>query len=215
MPAFVRPLALLLAPLIILATPLTAPSQVPQRNFPGKKRPALPNEYALLAQYPEVMAKIVSTDPTNLEATIEIDVPHLQRNASSGRSYSRGRRGRSSRPSVHLEVDHLDFNLPITSNATFRKMTLPVEYDDRGELKKYTSAEKAELKGKSNLPGYTATLQELVNGTPVKVKLLAPKKIDPTGFNKPSIKSLIALGPPVDMPAAANGSAVPAKKKKN
>src|SRR5690349_7586799 len=125
MPAVMRPLALVLAPLFLLSAPLTARSQLPQRNIPGKTRPALPNEYALLAQYPEVVARIVNTDSTNLEATIEIDVPHLQRNASSGQSYSRGRRGRS-RPSVHLEVDHLDFNLPITSKATFRKMTLPV-----------------------------------------------------------------------------------------
>lgn len=210
MPCLRRIAAPLLLSVIVFATPLMAQQQPQQKKQQqGKKREATPNEYALLGQYREVQAKIVSTDPTNQQATIEIDVPHLERSATMRSSRGKGKKGKGSRPSFKVEVDHLDFTLPLVSNAPIRKMNLPVEYDERGNLKELSSLEKLQLKGKSDLPGYAATLQDLKAGTTVKAQLLAPKSGSAVG-SKPQIKTLIAIAPPPD----TSTKTVPMKKKK-
>jgi hypothetical protein len=54
--------------------------------------------------------------------------------------------------------------------VTVRKMTLPTEYDEKGQPKKYTTEELRKLKGsKPSLPGYEASLEDLTTGTVVKV----------------------------------------------
>lgn len=55
-------------------------------------------------------------------------------------------------------------------NITVRRLNLPTEYDEKGQAKQYTAAEKRKLKGnKPNLPGYEARLDDLTTGTIVKV----------------------------------------------
>jgi hypothetical protein len=70
-----------------------------------------------------------------------------------------------------------DFDLEVQDKVVYRKLILPVEYDDTGNIKKYTEKEKAELRGDDKTkPGYTAKLEEFQAGQEVKLYLTPPKK---------------------------------------
>jgi hypothetical protein len=72
-----------------------------------------------------------------------------------------------------------DFDLEIQEKVVYRKLILPFEYDDTGNVKTYTEKEKAELRGDDKTkPGYTAKLEEFQPGQEVKLYLTPPKKKD-------------------------------------
>jgi hypothetical protein len=56
-----------------------------------------------------------------------------------------------------------------------RTLSPPVDYDDKGNVKKYTAKELKKLRGKGNLPGYPADFDSLREGQAVKVYLAKPK----------------------------------------
>jgi hypothetical protein len=61
-----------------------------------------------------------------------------------------------------------------------RAMFLPEEFDDKGEVKKYTAAEKLKLRGKDkHLPGYESSIDKMEVGQQVKVKLVKRPKRKP------------------------------------
>lgn len=70
-----------------------------------------------------------------------------------------------------------DFDLEIQENCVFRRLELPFEYDDTGNVKTYTKEEKEALKGDDKKkPGYTAKFDDLTVGQQVKLYLTPPKK---------------------------------------
>ena len=55
-----------------------------------------------------------------------------------------------------------DYTFDIEEKSTVRKLFLPTEYDDTGNLKKYTDKEKAELRGTDKTkPGYKSSVDEI------------------------------------------------------
>jgi hypothetical protein len=65
-------------------------------------------------------------------------------------------------------------------NVKVRIKDLPEDFDDKGNIRKYTREEQAELKGKDkNLPGYESTIDALKVGQIVEVTLRAHKKARP------------------------------------
>jgi hypothetical protein len=72
-----------------------------------------------------------------------------------------------------------DFDLEVQEKVVYRKLFLPVEYDDTGKIKTYTEKEKTELRGDDKTkPGYTAKLDDFQAGQEVKLYLTAPKKME-------------------------------------
>lgn len=73
-----------------------------------------------------------------------------------------------------------EFEFEIESKAVVKKLFLPVEFDDTGNLKKYTDKEKADLRGddKSTPPRYMAKIDEATPGTEAKLYLTPPKKVE-------------------------------------
>jgi hypothetical protein len=72
---------------------------------------------------------------------------------------------------------HKDIKLEAADNIKVRVKYLPVEYDEKGKVKKYTPKELADLKGPDKkLPGYTADLDNLGKGQLVEVYIPKPKK---------------------------------------
>jgi hypothetical protein len=68
-----------------------------------------------------------------------------------------------------------DFDVEAPDEVVVRRLTLPVEYDDKGNVKEYTEAEKKELRGKDpKVPGYAAQWDDVQVGQ--KVKLYLGKK---------------------------------------
>jgi len=77
-----------------------------------------------------------------------------------------------------IKMDKKDVVFHAADTVKVRNANLPGLFDEKGNPKKYTDAEKAELKGKDkNLPGYQATVNDLTSGQTVKVTLhRAPAK---------------------------------------
>jgi hypothetical protein len=73
---------------------------------------------------------------------------------------------------------HKDFDLESGAEAEVRRQDPPVQYDDKGQVKKYTPKELQELKGDAKLPGYQADWTDLKPGQSVKVTLVKPKGKD-------------------------------------
>jgi hypothetical protein len=94
---------------------------------------------------------------------------------------------------------NIDVQLRYAENMKVRLYQPPVDYDEKGNLKKYTNKELQELRGKENLPGYTAELDALRTGQTVKVFL----------SNKTP-----AVGKQGAMAMAGGGNAAKGKKKK-
>ncbi len=73
-----------------------------------------------------------------------------------------------------------DIDLKAADDIKVRTLQPPIDYDDKGNVKKYTAKELKELKGTGNLPGYTAEFDSLRNSQIVKVYLkkgaVAPNK---------------------------------------
>lgn len=68
-----------------------------------------------------------------------------------------------------------DYELPLAEKIVTRKTFMPLEYDDMGNVKKYSQAELTKLKGKdSSKPGYESKLDEIVPGMGATLYLKAP-----------------------------------------
>jgi hypothetical protein len=75
-----------------------------------------------------------------------------------------------------------DFDLEIMEKVVYRRMVLPFEYDDMGNVKTYTKEEKDELRGDDkSKPGYKAKAEDFRAGQEIKLHLTPPppKKKDP------------------------------------
>jgi hypothetical protein len=111
--------------------------------------------------------------------------------------------------------EHKDFDLQSTPGVAVRYLELPDQYDDKGNLKKYTAVELKELKGKNpDLPGYAADFDKLAPGQTVRVTLARPKadKHKPKDKDAPAdVKPLVAMvvivadAPQPDAPAKGKG----------
>jgi hypothetical protein len=70
-----------------------------------------------------------------------------------------------------------DFDLEVMEKVVYRKLNLPFEYDDTGNVKTYTKEEKDELRGDDKTkPGYMAKFEEFRAGQDIKLYLTPPKK---------------------------------------
>jgi hypothetical protein len=65
-----------------------------------------------------------------------------------------------------------NFDFQLEERAKVRLLELPPAFDDKGNLKKYTQAERRELKGKNtSLPGYESSVENLKTGQVVQITL--------------------------------------------
>jgi hypothetical protein len=107
---------------------------------------------------------------------------------------------------------HKDVQLRAVENVKVRMVYPPPDYDDKGNLKKYTAKELEALKGKEGLPGYTAEFDSLRKGQQVRVWLArkagaAPIKggttkgkkieeLDDIGTGRPEVAMIMILQEP-------------------
>jgi hypothetical protein len=87
-----------------------------------------------------------------------------------------------------LKKDHLkDFDLEIQTNVVYRKMFLPQEYDDTGNLIKLSAEEKNKLRGNDRPKGsFSAKVEEFHPGQMVYVYLTPPSKAASTSSSSSS-----------------------------
>jgi hypothetical protein len=87
-----------------------------------------------------------------------------------------------------MQLHHLkDFDFETQEKIAYRKMFLPQEYDDTGNVKTYSKEEKAKLKGDNKPAGsYSATPGEFHPGQGVWVYLIPPKKLESSSSSSSS-----------------------------
>jgi hypothetical protein len=69
----------------------------------------------------------------------------------------------------------------VAENVNVRIKDLPEQFDDKGNIKKYTKEELAELKGKDkNLPGYESSIDAIKPGQILQLALVVHKKPRPS-----------------------------------
>jgi hypothetical protein len=80
-------------------------------------------------------------------------------------------------PGYKLVKHKRDVEFQHTENVKVRTLVLPQEFDDKGDIKKYTAAEKLKLRGKDkHLPGYESEPEKLNVGQKVRVTLVRRPK---------------------------------------
>jgi hypothetical protein len=192
---------LLLAGLFVLAASASAQSKPTGGN-------ATDDDYKKLAGTRELTGRLIACDGQRVRFRVEVQVQQM---ASPPRPTRPGQRPRP--PQIRVATQYKDFDLPLTADAKLRTQILNKRIDENGKEKPYTTAEKAELKGKENLPGYTTTAEDLHNGHVVKLTLVRPK-----GNVNDKDKTLDEIKPTVSMiMVVQDGPEVPGtvmKKKK-
>jgi hypothetical protein len=89
--------------------------------------------------------------------------------------------GRGGSNPFTVKKETKDFVIELSPDAKIRTSWTPAEFDDMGNLKKLTAAEKKELKGDPKLPGYKADLAALKAGQKATVHLARVKDEDDKG----------------------------------
>ena len=122
-----------------------------------------------------------------------------------------------------LQHDFYEIQLAVLETAKIRRKNLPGGYDEKGNVKYYTDAEKNKLRSpNSSLPGYHANLDDLQAGATVTLTLEPAKKPysipagvkredapEPNEDQKPTVKMIMLI---TDPPDAAKTTAPKAKK---
>jgi hypothetical protein len=93
-----------------------------------------------------------------------------------------------------------DMDVRASENCKVRTKAPPIEYDDKGNLKKYTQKELNALKGTSKLPGYPSDLDHLTAGQIVTLYMAKTKPGSKIEAASPKKKSADDDSPPPPRP---------------
>jgi hypothetical protein len=121
-----------------------------------------------------------------------------QANASALRSALQGA-ARGAQNPYTVKKESRDFIIQLAPEASIRVSWAPVEYDDMGNLKKFSAAELKELKGNAKLPGYKADLTALRAGQEATIRL-AKVKDDEADTEKHLRATLVLITKESDQP---------------
>lgn len=146
------------------------------------------------------------------QARIQIDMINLQTQIARMVSVNNDPNNQPFRTATTTK----DYDFDLEENVAYRKTFLPTEYDDEGNLKKYTAEEKLALKTEDKR--YKATADEVQNGQEATLYLTIPKKKsktdeDATPPEHPTVNKVV-LTKEAPAPKSSPGDA-PKKKKKN
>ena len=98
--------------------------------------------------------------------TITIKIPHdhyVKNTAAQPAKTSK--KGMTNNNANKLQHDFYEIQLPVQEKAGLRRKSLPGGYDEKGNIRTYTDAEKTKLRGPNlSLPGYLASLDDLQAG---------------------------------------------------
>jgi hypothetical protein len=178
---------------------------LPVQAADKKAQSASEQDYSALAQAGEIVGKIKSVNASDKTFTLEIDLAALKNGRQAEEHLARLQQDllRTTNPIQRLRkqqqlaaevqrlqvqqlnpnkspstTQHRDFDLQSTEDAQVRLQDPPVQYDEKGNRKKYTPKELRELKGDPKLPGYAADWSDLKVGQTVKVTVTRPKNKD-------------------------------------
>lgn len=115
--------------------------------------------------------------------------------------------------SLHLVTHWNEVEIPVTEKTKFRTNQVLQAFDDKGNVKRYTSEELKALKGQGSdakLPGYEAKTSEIEPGHLVRVSLI--KSSDKTN-PKPVASMVMVIGKDENYKGSGNSGSEQKKKK--
>ncbi|MFO0845164.1 MAG: hypothetical protein U0797_22725 [Gemmataceae bacterium] len=204
----------LLAAASVLALPVAdSPAQNNKKDDPDRAK-AKTVDSARLApgEYAGTLASVPGTDRTF--------VLELQSRSAVPTGIRGGGRGRPATISYKTNVARTEVEFQAAEKVRVRTLKLPEQFDEKGNVKKYTSAQLGELRGKDSrgLPGYESSLDRLEAGMKVSVRLSAaparpagPKGKDgeASAEKKMQVRLIVILTEPT-----SGGAPTPRDKKK-
>ena len=115
--------------------------------------------------------------------------------------------------SMHVVTHWNEVEIPVTEKTKYRTNQVLQAFDDKGNVKRYTSEELKSLKGQgsdSKLPGYEAKTSEIEPGHLVRVSLVkSADKKDP----KPVASMVMVIGKDENYKGSGNSGSEEKKKK--
>ncbi len=137
-----------------------------------------------------IVGKLARVEGSQKYITVQISIPVLEPGGSGYHATGRGRRGISSGAGFHVKQITKDIELQTTDDFKVRMLQPPVDFDDKGKPKKYTSKELQDLKGPDpKLPGFMADFDSLKPNQLVKVYLAKRKDAPAPLVSKPKVKN--------------------------
>jgi hypothetical protein len=96
------------------------------------------------------------------------------------------------RPPV-MQQTHQEIELSLAKDVAVRVLKLPAVEDDKGKARQRTNEELRQLKGVSNLPGYTGEFNRVQTDAVVRVHLVQPKRPKEAKSSDPAPSPLVAM----------------------
>jgi hypothetical protein len=96
------------------------------------------------------------------------------------------------RPPV-MQQTHQEIELSLAKDVAVRVLKLPAVEDDKGKTRQRTNEELRQLKGISNLPGYTGEFNRVQTDAVVRVHLVQPKRPKEAKSSDPAPSPLVAM----------------------
>lgn len=156
----------LLAAFVVCFPASDLQAQNKKKAAPNKTAPAVDSAKLAAGEY----VGFVKQTPGN-DRLFTIEVPD-QQVVPTGISGGRGRT--PVRVNYKTTTTKHEIEFQASEKVKVRTTILPEQFDDKGNIKKHTAKELAELKGKDkNLPGYESSLERLETGQVVRVTLKA------------------------------------------
>jgi len=158
-------------------------------------------EVEFLIELRNAAQKKVSTATTNLNRAV-VQLANAAP-AAQNELIVQGIAIQASMPGLRAVPDKKTVEFQHQEDVKVRTMILPEQFDDKGNLKEYTRAEKQALKGKDKkLPGYESSVEKLEAGQKLRVVLRTVKK--PTEKDKDKEKGKAKANDPDKEKAKAN-----------
>jgi len=165
-----------------------AVTQAQDKKSDSEKPTDPPEPKEKIVKVEEVVGKLTKIDLKKKSITVQvtfavpdpaaqrrIDQLHAELSSASRITNAAARARRASdiqaeinRQSSKVKQDHKDVALTLGEVPHVRLKTPPVEYDENGKRKKYSSDELKEMKGPKNEWGYTGEMDQLKTGQSLK-----------------------------------------------
>lgn len=180
---------------LVLAVPAARCADKDEKKKPETKAPSA-GEYVAAGEITGIVAKAGGDSLTLRVTQLGLD-----------------KAKRSSRLPTLKEVNH-DIELQFTSDVKIRLMKLPAKTDEKGHKLPYTVNELAKLKGKTNLPGYESSADELKPGMIVRLHLVRAKAAGKDPQARPFVNRVYieGEGPPPKIDSKPGDKKKPEKK---
>jgi hypothetical protein len=142
---------------------------------------------------PTVTAKVMAVVESKKSIRLQLTIPYVKVNAGALQNYQNAQLSMLRATSVQalqsaqqqmlqaeagiytIATTTKDVEWQATDDVKVRMRNPPVQFDDKGRVKKYTRKELKELKGDDKLPGYPGEFSDIKQDQIVQVTLLRPK----------------------------------------